>query len=215
MAGKTKKLVKRAFFEVRAPLISTKIQLYGASKEELVGRVVSLDLTRVLRGKSLILSLKVVKQEDNLEGDPTKIELAGSYIRRMIRKGSDYIEDSFIIECKDAKAVIKPYMITRNKISRAVRSEIRNEVKKHIEAYAKARTIKEVMSDIISNKIQKELSLKSKKIYPLALCEIRILEILTEAELKRIAERKEEKASRKAEEKIHSASEEKKQDKKE
>jgi len=215
MVAKAKKLVKRAFFEVRAPLISTKIQLFGASKEELVGRVVSLDLTRILRGKSLILSLKVIKQEDNLEGDPTRIELAGSYIRRMIRKGSDYIEESFIVDCKDAKATIKPYMITRNKISRAVRAEIRNEVRKYIESYAKARTIKELMSDIISNKIQKELSLKAKKIYPLALCEIRIFEILTEAELKRIAEKKEEKASRKAEENVHSVPEEKKQDKKE
>jgi ribosomal protein S3AE len=128
----------------------------------------------------------------------------------MIRKGSDYIEDSFIVECKDAKATIKPYMITRNKISRAVRAEIRNEVKKYIESYAKARTIKEIMSDIISNKIQKELSLKSKKIYPLALCEIRVFEILTEAELKRIAEKREEKASRKAEEKVYSKPEEKK-----
>jgi len=196
MAGKTKKLVKKMFFDVKVPLVSTKIQLYGASKDELVGKVVNLDLTRILRGKSLLISMKVVKNGEELEGDPTKVELAGSYIRRMIRKGSDYVEDSFIVGCKDAKAVIKPYMITRNKVSRAVRCEIRNEAKKFLEGFCKARSIREVLTEIMSNKVQKEMSLRLKKIYPLALCEIRIFETLTEAELKRMQERAEEKKSR-------------------
>jgi len=38
-------------------------------------------------------------------------------------------------------------------------------------------TFKEVASEVMANKIQKELSLKLKKIYPLALCEIRVLEL--------------------------------------
>jgi ribosomal protein S3AE len=40
------------------------------------------------------------------------------------------------------------------------------------------KTSLELFSDIMVGKIQKELSLKLKKIYPLALCEIRILEIV-------------------------------------
>jgi len=196
MTGKTRKLVKKSFFDVKAPLVSAKIQLYGSSKDELVGKVVSLDLTRALRGKSLILSMKVIKNGEELEGEPIKVELAGSYIRRMIRKGSDYVEDSFIVECKEAKAVIKPYMITRNKVSRAVRAEIRNEAKKYLLASCKSKSTKEILTEMMSNKIQKELSMKLKKIYPLALCEIRIFETLTESELRRMQEKEEEKKSR-------------------
>lgn len=175
---KVKKGIKRSFFEVVAPLTSTKIFLYAATKEELAGKVVKLDLTRSLRGKSLELRFRVKNQNGILEGDPIALELMGSFIRRMIRKGIDYVEDSFILETKDAKVIVKPFLITRNKVSRAVRNSLRENTRKNLEAHFKTRSTKELFSEIISNKIQKELSLKLKKIYPLALCEIRWFEIV-------------------------------------
>lgn len=178
---KVKKGAKKSFFEVRAPLTATKIQLYAASPDELVGRVVKLDLTRSLKGKNFEMRLKVVKASDGmLEGEPIGIELMGSYIRRMMRVGIDYVEDSFVAECKDGKVKIKPFMIARNKVSRAVRKELRESARKFVEAHVKTREIKEAFTDIVTNKIQKELFIKLKKIYPLALCEIRVLEIVSE-----------------------------------
>jgi len=177
---KVKKAVKRSFFEVSAPLTSTKIALYAASADELVGKLIILDLTRSLRGKSLVLKLRVKKVGDKLEGEAISLELVGSFIRRMIRKGIDYVEDSFVAECKDGKAVVKPFMITRNKVSRAIRKSLRDSARKSLEAHFKTREIKELFSEIISNRIQKELSLKLKKIYPLALCEIRRFEVVEE-----------------------------------
>ena len=44
-------------------------------------------------------------------------------------------------------------------------------------AYVKDKKCEEVFDEIIKNQLQKPLSLKLKKIYPLSLCEIRILEI--------------------------------------
>jgi len=173
-----KKTVKKSFFEVKAPITSTKIYLYGASPEALNGKVVSLDLTRSLRGKSLELKMKVVVNGSELSAEPVSLELMGSYIRRMIRNGIDYVEDSFITEAKDSKVIIKPFMITRNKVSRAVRRELRNLAKSHLESYLKNRSVKELFTEITTNKIQKELSLKLKKIYPLALCEIRFFKII-------------------------------------
>jgi ribosomal protein S3AE len=38
--------------------------------------------------------------------------------------------------------------------------------------------MKELFNEIITNKIQKELSLKVKKIYPPSLCEIRMLRVI-------------------------------------
>lgn len=175
---KVKKAVKRSFFEVSAPLTSTKISLYAASQDELVNKIVILDLTRSLRGKSLELKFRVKKVGDKLEGDPVSVELMGSFVRRMIRKGTDYVEDSFIAECKDAKVVVKPFMITRNKVSRAIRKSLRETARKSLEAHFKTREVKELFSEIISNRIQKDLSLKLKKVYPLALCEIRIFAIV-------------------------------------
>ena len=118
--------------------------------------------------------MKVVKNEKDLEAEPVSLELMGSYVRRMMRLGIDYVEDSFKAEMKDGKAIIKPFMITRNKVSRAVRKELRNNAKKFLEDYLKTRTAREAFTEIITNKVQKELFIRLKKVYPLALCEIRI-----------------------------------------
>jgi len=175
---KVKKGVKKTFFDVNAQITSTKIQLYGSSAEELVGKVVKLDLTRSLKGKNFELKLRVKNTPEGLEGEPTSIVLVGSYIRRTMRTGIDYVEDSFVAELKDGKARVKPFMIARNKVSRAVRRELRNNSRKFLEEYFKARTAKEAFSDITTNKVQKELFVRLKKVYPLAFCEIRVFELV-------------------------------------
>ena len=178
---KAKKGAKKTFFEVRTPVTATKIQLYGASADELVGKVVKLDLTRSLKGKNFELRLRTLKSEDGgLDAEPMSLELAGSYIRRMMRLGIDYVEDSFVVDVREGKVRFKPFMITRNKVSRSVRNELRNTAKKFIEAYAKTRAARELFTDVITNKIQKELFVRLKKIYPLALCEIRVFKLVNE-----------------------------------
>ena len=209
--AKSGKLIKKTFFDVKSSLVSSKISLYGASKEEMVGKTVNLDLTRILRGKNLEFKMKVKLEGDSLVGEPVSLNLAGAFIRRMMRKGSDYVEDSFVTACKDGKVIIKPFLITRNKVSRTVRNLLRVNTRKYLEGYLKARTTKEVFSDIMSNKIQKELSFKLKKIYPLALCEIRVFEITNE----KVAEVKEEIKQEPKSEEIKEEKKEEKTEKKE
>ncbi|MBS3071846.1 hypothetical protein J4408_02555 [Candidatus Pacearchaeota archaeon] len=179
---KVKKAVKKRFFEVEVPLTSAKVDLYAASIEELNGRVISLDLTRSLRGKNLELKLRVKVENGKLIGEPISAELVKSFIIKMIRKGTDYVEDSFESECKDVKVIVKPFMITRNRVSRAVRKALRELARKTLDSYMRTRDSKEIFSEIMSNKIQKTLSLKLKKIYPLALCEIRIFRVIEKVE---------------------------------
>ena len=174
--AKSKKNVKKSFFEVRVPLSSTKIVLYGESAESMIGRFVKLDLTRSLKGKSLEIKYKVGIDNNILVGEPVSLQLIGSYIRRMMRRGADYVEDSFVAECKDGKVSVKPFMITRNKVSREIRKSLRDEARNHLISLCKTRNVMEMFSDITTNKVQRELSLRLKKIYPLALCEIRVFE---------------------------------------
>lgn len=175
------KSVKKKFFEVKLPLTTTKVHILGYTPEELEGRVIKLDLTRNLRGKSIELKARIKNVSGSLEGVPMSMEVMPAYIRRVIRKGTDYVEDSFETECKDAKLRVKPFMITRKRVSRSIRRELRDLTKKHLEAHLKVRSAEEAFSEITSNKMQKELSLKLKKIYPLAFCEIRMIAIVPEA----------------------------------
>ena len=175
---KIKKGAKKKFFEVAVPLASLKTYLYAYSQEELVGKVVKIDMTKNLRGKNMELRARIKQTGEKLEADLISLQLLQSYIKKSVYRGTDYVEDSFESNCKDAKLRIKPFLIARNRISRAIQRTIRNAAKKHIEGKIKIKTSDEILSDIMANKMQKELSLKIKKIYPLALCEIRMIEII-------------------------------------
>jgi ribosomal protein S3AE len=182
---KTKKGAKKSFYEVKAPLTAAKIHLYATSPGDLKDKRIKIDLTKNLRGKSLELKLKIKLSGDDLIADAESTELLNSYIRRAIRKGTDYCEDSFEAKCRDNVVRIKPLLISRRRVSRAVLKALRESARRHLEAYVKTRDAQELFAEIISNKLQKNLSLKLKKIYPLALCEIRVFKIVKALEKKR------------------------------
>jgi ribosomal protein S3AE len=113
------------------------------------------------------------------------------FLKRMVRKGTNYVEDSFSTEAKDSQIKIKPFLITRRKVSRAVRKALREKAKKEIISYVKTKTTNEIFEDILENTLQKSLSLKLKKIYPLSTCEIRVIRVEGEP-LKKVPKAKEE-----------------------
>ena len=175
---KRKKNAKKKFFEVTLPLTTTKVHLYSYSPEDLEGSTVKLDLTKNLRGKNMELKAKISLKNENLTGEIISLQLLQTYVKKIVRRSTDYVEDSFIASCKDSKLQIKPILVTRRRVSRAVKKAIRTAAKKHIESKITPREAEEIFADIMSNKFQKELSLKVKKVYPLAACEIRRIKIL-------------------------------------
>lgn len=177
---RSKKNVKKSFYDVEAPITATKISLYGAGVEEFDGRTVNIDLTRSLRGKALELSLKIKNEEGKLKAYPVKARLSQGYIRRIVRRGTDYVEDSFVMNCRDKSVRVKPFLIARRRVSRAVRNALRRGARKFLEGYIKGRTSDEVFTDLLANKIQKGLAIKLKKIYPLGMSELRVFEVLGE-----------------------------------
>lgn len=173
-----KKRDMRAFFEVRVPLTSVPVKLYGASPEALAGKVVKLDLSRSLRGKSMELHVRTKLEEGVLVGVPHSLHLFQSYVRKLVRKGTDYVEDSFRVQAKDGPIVVKPFLVTRRKVSRALRNALRLSAQEYITAQATIKPITELFTDVMSNKMQRELSTKLKKLYPLSACEIRVLAVV-------------------------------------
>jgi ribosomal protein S3AE len=173
---------KKKFFDVEIPLIKKTTQLQAYELKELDKRFVKYDLTRILRGKNMLLQLKVKISEDKATTIPREIKLTPSSLRRMIRKGTNYVEDSFSTDCENARIRIKPFLITRRKVSRAVRKALRQKAREELIEYVKNKDAESLFQEILKNQIQKYLSLKLKKIYPLALCEIRVLKVEKETE---------------------------------
>ncbi len=175
----TKILTKRKkFIDVDIPTLNSKIEVASENPEQMAGRRINLDLTRQLRGKSIEGFFKISQNEKKLIANPVKIRVMPYYIRRMIRKRISYIEDSFKVKTQESLVVIKPFFITRKRVSRAVRKTIRNQAKNWLEDFCATQTDAELFQDIFTGRLQKPLSLRLKKTYPLSLCEIRVLEII-------------------------------------
>ncbi len=168
---------KKKFFDISIPLIGKTTKLQAYNLEELDKKFLKYDLTRFLKGKSMLLTLQVKVEKEKATANPTKIILMPYFLRRMVRKGTNYVEDSFSTDCKDCKVKIKPFLITRRKVSRAVRKALREKAREELINYVKDKKSEEIFNEIIKNQLQKPLSLKLKKIYPLSLCEIRVFEI--------------------------------------
>ncbi len=168
---------KKRFFEVDMPILKKETHLQAYEPEEIEGRTIKYDLTRLLKGKNVILYLKVKKHEKNFVASPTKLEIIHSSLTRLVRRGTDYVEDSFIADCKDHVLRIKPFLITRRKVHASIRKALRNKAREEIIADVKNKKAETIFEELIKNHMQKELSLKLKKIYPLSACEIRILEV--------------------------------------
>lgn len=168
---------RKKFFDVDIPLINKQTQLYAFDIKELENRDIKYDLTRILRGKNILLRLKVIVKGDNATSIPIELETMSSFLRRVVRKGTDYIEDSFSAESKDSILKIKPLLVTRTKVSKQIRKSLREKTKEELIKYVKSKNSEEIFEEILKNKFQKELGSKLKKIYPLSFCDIRILKV--------------------------------------
>jgi ribosomal protein S3AE len=166
---------RKKFKEVQIPLIGQSIHVLGTTTE-LLNKTIKLDLSRKLRGKGLTATFQIKEIEEKLVGIPKNLELVKSYVRRIMRKRADYVEDSFKASCKDVVVTIKPFLITRKRVSRAVRRNLRNTAKEFLIGYIKEKKYADVCHELIEGELQKEMLPRLKKVYPLAFCDLRIFE---------------------------------------
>ncbi|MCK4650412.1 hypothetical protein KAT36_04250 [Candidatus Pacearchaeota archaeon] len=166
---------RKKYIEVQVPFLGETLRILG-TPQELQNKTIKLDLTRKLRGKGLTLKLRIFNQEEKLYGIPNSLTLASSYIRRMMRKRTNYVEDSFQARCADIRVTFKPHLITRKKVSRVVRKNLRNTTREFIIEYIKEKDYIQVCQEIFDGTLQKTLLPKLKKVYPLSFCDIRVFE---------------------------------------
>ncbi len=170
-----KATVKKKFIQIEVPALNEETTALGTI-ESLNGRMIKLDLSRKLRGRSLEATFLVGIEDEKLVGYPRRLKLTRQYISRMMRKRINYVEDSFESSCKDISCIVKPFLLTRKKVSRAIRNNLRKATKEFILDYIKEKNYLDICENILYSELQKELSLKLKKIYPLSFCEIRVFE---------------------------------------
>jgi ribosomal protein S3AE len=168
-----KKPIKKKFFTIEVPSLNKEVEAYATKVSELDGKTIKLHLSNELKGKALDLKLKVEADDKKAIAKPIETKILTSFLRKIMRKGVDYSEDSFITKCKDSEVKIKIIMVTRKRVTRAVLRALRNEARKEVTNYLAEKDFQTLILEIIDNKIQKEMSHKMKKVYPLSLFEVK------------------------------------------
>lgn len=167
---------RKRYIEVEVPLINEKLRVLG-SLESLERRTIKLDLTRKLKGRMLNITFIIFNVGGVLKAYPKIMELMKAYVRKVVRKNTNYVEDSFVCDCEDYAVIVKPLLVTRKKVSRAVRKNLRNNCRELIKGYLNKRNYLDCCENIFNRKLQKEILPKLKKIYPLSFCDIRVFKI--------------------------------------
>ena len=181
---------RKKYIDAEIPILDSKMRILG-TLEELNNKTIKIDLTRKFRGKGLVITFKIFNKEDKLIGIPNKIELVSSYIQQTMRKRSDYVEDSFKAQCADIRVIVKPFLITRKRVSRAVRKNLRNTAREFLLGYLKEKDYNEICNELLDNTLQKTMFPKLKKIYPLSFCDLRVFETkeLEKMDIKKVLEK--------------------------
>jgi small subunit ribosomal protein S3Ae len=152
--------------------------VYKDNVENVIGRSVDLNLAFVLNNFKY-QNYKVIFQINKISGlkaytEVKEIMLYSSYIRRITRKGTSKIEDSFIVKTSDGYEVrIKPLVITRFKAHRSQKTEIRKTYRKYLEEKASSLKYYELIEKVINYDLQNEIKPTLNKIFPVSNVEIR------------------------------------------
>jgi small subunit ribosomal protein S3Ae len=152
--------------------------VYKDNVENVIGRSIDLNLAFVLNNFKY-QNYKVIFQINKVSGlkaytEVKEIMLYSSYIRRITRKGTSKIEDSFIVKTSDGYEVrIKPLVITRFKAHRSQKTEIRKTYRKYLEEKASSLKYYELIEKVINYDLQNEIKPTLNKIFPVSNVEIR------------------------------------------
>lgn len=151
--------------------------------DEILGRKIVANLMYLTNDpKKQHVNIKFKANEikgDKVASEMIGYELSNSYVKRAARKGRNKIDESFVVKTKDnINLKIKPLMITRHKTKGSILSELRKRTKEFISNAAQQYTYSEMIGVIVQNRLQRDLRLNLSKTYPLAVCEIRMIERL-------------------------------------
>ncbi|MEK6861020.1 MAG: hypothetical protein AABY07_03530 [Nanoarchaeota archaeon] len=184
MAEETRK--KKRWYPILASNEFNNIQVgetVASEANNLIGRTVIVNLM-VLTNDPKKQSYNVVFKVKNVSNDSGITELIKYYMniahtKRLVRKGISKVEDSFVVKTKDnVQYKIKPFIIVRFKAQKSYLTGIRMKAREHITNLFNDLESKDVFLTVVSNKLQMDLKSILKKIYPVNVCEIRILEKL-------------------------------------
>ncbi|MCA9486778.1 hypothetical protein H6501_00600 [Candidatus Woesearchaeota archaeon] len=179
--SKVKKVKRKFPVELKAPEYLNSMSLGTSNVTDLpslVGKCVRMNLMYVtgsVKNQNVRLVFTVTEAASGLaKTHVTEYEQIAYFLSRFVKKGSELLEDSFVVTSKDGVGIrVKPFVVTKGTASTLVKSALRAKARELVEKDASSKTIGEFMSSVIVGKGQNEYRNELKKIFPLKSFEFR------------------------------------------
>ena len=178
--------------KVWIPLLAPKLfneqeigHMYLENPEQGVGRKANVSLM-IVTGEPQKQNLHVTFAIKGVSEGRLTTELIGynilaSAAKKLLRRGREKIELSFLVKTKDNKTLrIRPLIVTRGKPGGGVLTNVRNLGKAHIIKAVASANFLDLMRDIVQHKFQRNIQDKLRKTYPVQICEIKSVFIVKE-----------------------------------
>ena len=179
------KVKKKIWYKISAPRLFGQKEIgeiYLASPEDAVGRYLSInlkDLTGNVRDQNAYIKFQIVKIEGNfLQTTLQGFKITPAYVKRMVRKNINRLDDYFTFKTKDGKEIVlKTLTLTLHKTHRSTKQQIRKQLEKSLQEEISKTEFNTLVSNIVGRKIQFAIKKKLSKIYPLKEVAVRVLQL--------------------------------------
>jgi len=200
--------IKKKWYQILAPKEFNEVLIGETPSLDprlLIGKIMTINLmgiTRDIKKQNINMTFKVSGLKENkAETEVVGYKVMPAFIKRIIRRGRNNLHDSFVCKTSDEKNVrLKPLVITVNKTKGAVVNSLMKALKTNLTEYVRKITYKELVNEIVSHKLQSNLKIPLRKIYPLRSFEIK--EMLLEPGKKTAGKKEKPKLEEKPKEKV-------------
>ena len=185
MPEQVAKLKKKQWYPILAPKQFEEVvigETLVADPQAMLGKALShnlMNLTSDMKRQNINIHFKVVE----IDGNKGKTAIIGyqiipSSVKRFVRRNSEKMDLSFNCETADNIFLrVKPLVITKADVKGSIAAKLRNNIVQFLIKTIKKMSYNEIMTDLISHKLQALMRETFNKMYPLKVCEIRYLGI--------------------------------------
>jgi small subunit ribosomal protein S3Ae len=180
---------KKLWFPIIAPEVFGKAVIGETLVEDtkhMVGKTIQLslmNLTGDMKRQNVNITFAV---ETIVEGKgQCKVigyDIAPTSIKRLVRRGRMRVDTSFICQSKDGvKVRIKPFLLTAHETNKSILTALRKYATAFVATYASKNDYDAIIKDIVSGRLQMGIKEAVHTIYPIRICEIRMLTLEKES----------------------------------
>lgn len=122
--------------------------------------------------------------ESSANAKPILYSLSNGFIKRIVRRDKNKVDDSFSIKTSEGILIrIKPMLITNTKTNRSTRAELLRETRRFLKDHISNTSLNQLINEVVDYNLQKAIRERLHKIFPVKSAEIRILGLETRSKI--------------------------------